>query len=67
MTLDQRIKRLEESVHPEVLFTRTQCYDCGRTDREIPPDFKGLVVDLVDFRPCAHGTDDADKSELRTY
>ena len=67
MALDQRIKRLEEKTRPEGLFAQKRCYACGRTDREIPPDFKGLVVDLVDFRPCAHGTDDADKSELRTY
>ena len=64
MVLDQRIKRLEARTRPEGLFSQKRCYACGRTDREIPPDFKGLVVDLMDFRPCSHRINDPGKSEL---
>lgn len=54
MALDQRIKRLEETACPTRLLTRQRCYECGRTWPEIPPDFKGLVIDLVYYQSCSH-------------
>ncbi len=64
MALEARIKRLEETAHPGSLLTRSRCYECGRTDQKIPPDFRGLIIDRVDYRPCSHGSNPLDKSEL---
>lgn len=64
MALEQRIKRLEEKARPKGLFTRKRCHQCGQTDQEIPPQFEGLVINLIDYRPCSHGTNHSAKSEL---
>ncbi len=65
MRLEERIRRLEKVVHPkDQVFTTKCCHRCGWTEKAIPPDFEGVVYQLVELAHCPDPADTPDTTHL---
>ncbi len=51
MGLEDRIRRLENVIHPQEVLTVKFCERCGLNE-PVPPEFKGLVIRIMVFGPC---------------